>query len=205
MPNTSANRLVVRGPRDELRRFKRDVAAPRGERCWMGERIHLDLDRLRPPDHDVEAHEFMEKLGDLYADPKWNTWDNHVTRITPRQGDVYELEYSFVTAWSEPIGPVAWTSRKYPHLCFVLTGMDLGASSFTSSFIRRGRVRHWEMPQKTVDKLADYCVDDEGEEYLADWQFEIGDALVAHWNGALKRTFAERSSRQHARATYRRR
>jgi len=67
---------------------------------------------------------------------------------------------------------------------------------FASSFIRNGRVRRWEMPDRTIDKLADYEVDDEGNEFMLEWQSEIEKALAARWDGAVKRTLGDKKRRQ---------
>lgn len=147
----------------------------------------LDLDRLRPPDE--ESHErISEKLGDLYMDPKWNTWDVHVGR-TKTVGAHARLEYSFMTAWCEPLGPIAYASQDHPTLVFVLAAV--ADEEYTSAFVHRGRIRRWRMSERTWEKLADYEEEDEEEgEFLADYQPRIMEALLAHWENAIAKKMA---------------
>jgi hypothetical protein len=194
MPNESWNKLIVYGPRSEVEHFRahaRDLNGPDADARL------LDLDRLRPDADDPQAQKFENKLGELYWDPKWNAWDVNVTRLRVLASGAARLEYSFITAWSEPIGPVAYTSQSYPNLWFVLAGVEVGNAAFTTSLIHRGRVRHWEMPERVWAKHADY-EEFEGEEgkFLAGYQPRIMAELIAHWERKLESEASKAAARE---------
>jgi hypothetical protein len=197
--------MVVYGPLKAVQRFRDSVRGGKDnlpvayaealERVdWERGVNPLDLDKLRPPDEKT-ARAFAEKLGGYYYDPKWNTWDVNVYRIRTVKG-ISRLTYSFMTAWGEPVGPIAYGSLSYPELCFVLGGIDVGSHiPFSSYFIRRGRVRYWEMPEKTANRFAvmDRSEEDgEVSELYADYQPRIMKELLAHWDGVIERIFSRR-------------
>lgn len=141
----------------------------------------LDLDNLRPGDEESKLR-LQRRLGQLYMDPKWNSWDVQVSR-TKVDGAIARLEYSFMTAWCEPVGPIAHASEVYPDSIFVLAAV--ADDEFTSNLIRRGRVRRWEMPERTWQRLADFeMFEGEEGEFLAAYQPRIMEGLLAHWQEA---------------------
>lgn len=186
MPNESWNKLVVHGPPKHVRRFREAVRVSSPKR----QATALSLDHLRPRT-DKERETIARRLGDLDWDPKWDAWGVDVGRIRTQEG-IATLVYSFMTAWCEPIGPVACASMRFPELCFVLAGVETSNGDFTSSLIRRGRARHWTMPESVIEKVADF-EEYEGEEgpFLAGYQPGVMATLIAHWDSHVKRTFRE--------------
>lgn len=198
MPNTCWNKLRVIGPRPDVLRFRRRarggtnmrpahyamfVDSPDESGLAPGPNP-LDLDNLRPSDEESDLR-LQRRLGQLYLDPKWNSWDVQVSR-TKIDGAVARLEYSFMTAWCEPIGPIAHASEDYPDLLFVLAAV--ADDEFTTNLIRRGRVRRWEMPERTWQRMAEFEIyeGEEGEFFAAN-QPRIMEGLLAHWQKAEDR------------------
>jgi hypothetical protein len=167
--------------RDRLAREEKTYASAR--RKALKNPNPLDLNQLLPLPSEVCARGTQEILcwrADNWG-TKWNTWDVIVEPIRRLPEGMARLQYSFMTAWSEPIGAIARASKSHRALSFVLAGIDVSSSpDFTSHLICRGRVRTWRMPEKVWQKHAEMETDGENE-YLASYQPRFMSALLEHW------------------------
>lgn len=190
MPTVSWNKLVVFGPPTPVRQFRAAVRIAAPTRCATP----LSLDRLRPRD-DAERALVARHAGNGDWDPKGDAWDVEVGPLRIRVG-IGTLVYSFMTAWCEPIGPVACVSIRFPQLCFLLAGVEVSNGDFTSSLIRNGRCRHWRMPHTLIATVGEFepCAGAEGPSFAA-YQPRIMDALIRHWDSYVDR-FARRPARK---------
>lgn len=156
----------------------------------------LDLNQLLPlpPEISARGTEAILTWQTEHWDTKWNTWDVSVAPIRSLPKGLARLQYSFITAWGEPIGAIANASKSHRALYFVLTGIDASNEVFISHLIR-GRVRTWRMPVKVWQKHAE--METEGEdEQMASYQPGIMGELVNHWEEAALAKLGQISNRE---------
>src|SRR5215210_6107565 len=110
MPDMCLCRLVVSGPIRETREFVRAAAerpTKRRNRPHRGTGELLSFTRLRPIQNEEEADE-------LYGTPWPEPMDTTRGKLTRRGIAGGEIEYRFLTKWSEPAALFKFASKQFP-------------------------------------------------------------------------------------------
>jgi hypothetical protein len=126
MPNWCENRLEIDGPKKEISKFRQLVKA--SSRMYKSA---LSLAKLYPePDYTkIKVKKtFPQISGKKMADPEEAWWDWRVQNWGTKwdvdaELEVKEpehLEYTFVSAWSPPVGWLEKVSKNFPTLHFRL-------------------------------------------------------------------------------------
>ena len=125
MPNWCEDRLEVRGPADDLRRFYDQAKGPEPTNGEKPELLCFNNFVPRPPE-PIPSPDHM---------PGWWHWciQNWGTKWEPNEvnvvsGSIEEevVVYDFMTAWSPPCPAVAAMAKQFPTLHFVLRYREPG-------------------------------------------------------------------------------
>jgi hypothetical protein len=143
MPNWCSNTLTIEGSPNDIVRFKEKA---KGISAHSGEETVLSFQSICPmPDCKLTQYEQskdfdlrlmggeIERTKEQLLEDAWYYW--HLKHwdtkwdIHPEQWDVAEpsrLELNFDTAWSPPLGAIAWAGEMFPELKFRLQYYELG-------------------------------------------------------------------------------
>jgi hypothetical protein len=208
MPNTSLSKLVVIGPREDVRRFVK-AAEPLPDNPGEADpSAPLSYGRLRPLGE-------KEDPVDVYG-TKWLEPDQVSRSRIRKRGDEYAIEYQFVSAWGAPCSMMQEVSEDYPTLEFVLAEVGASDNSVGSWFMHRGHSDGWGMPDEDRERLymrivrkhgakdIDDLDDDTGFEVDMEFDQKGVDIATAYWTAdrrrALRATWRRPSRRKKAKA-----
>jgi hypothetical protein len=96
----------------------------------------LSFIRLRPIANEEEANE-------LYGTPWPEPIDTTRGRLAGRGTSKAEIEYRFVTKWSEPAALFKFVSKQFPALDFLLGAVAPAVGEANCWYFRAGRGRNW--------------------------------------------------------------
>ena len=110
------------------------------------------------------------------------------------RNDVARVAYNFQTKSPDVLDHFKGVSRQFPALHFVLAWGDPELTSISSDHVRAGRVRHYEIPDRTIRAtqrryLHEYVGEDlsgatDDQEWDADIEAEgeLIQRAIAHWD-----------------------
>jgi hypothetical protein len=126
MPNYCDNTLYVSGPADDVRAFAVDAA---------GDENILSFQQLCPePDFGtLGGRDSWYDWRILHWGTKWDADD-----VEGGVGSDSEIEYTFQTAWSPPIGAIQSATLRWPTLTFTLSYAESGADVAGQTVWRAG-------------------------------------------------------------------
>ena len=188
-----SHRLIVQGPHDVVRRFRRQMYReyPRtlAGRTWT-EIVTFSfaaLYEIAPAARRIEP--------EVPYDP-YDLCDWPIRRVSVRQS---EVRYRFHTRNLEMIGLIRALSRELPSLTFMLTTFCLDDNSIIAYRLRGGKLQQWTLPERqqqfhwertlTKFRLEEGEVAYANEEARGWHEEQMLAEAVGHWNRGRRRRY----------------
>jgi hypothetical protein len=194
-------RLVVRGPADDMAAFKR-AAASRSKLAYLTvdpqhRTQKLSFKKLRallPPKHSAKIDDDPEEPWDLVVDRVWRLNDG--TR---------QITYRFQLAHFDCDTLIREVSKLYPRLCLVLGCVEPAGDEQLSLLAYRGRVSRWRLPDAIREEmLFEIPIDAKDDDDEAAWMLDeanwaMMDMVVEHWRTKVDKLMSRALSGLHTR------
>jgi len=125
VPNWCENRLEVRGPADELRRFYEEAKEKDPSKGEKPELLCFNNFVPQPPE-PIPSPDHMPGWWH-WRIKNWGTkWEPQDVEVVSGSVEQERIEYQFMTAWSPPCTAVATMAKAFPTLHFILRYRETG-------------------------------------------------------------------------------
>lgn len=182
--NTWLQRLLVRGPTDEVKAFCK-AAGSKEKTHYVNERAWLRTQRLSftklykalPPD--------ISKAVNVEIDGMQDPFDLSIDPIKRHRDGTTAVTYRFQLSAMEPENFITVLSEFYPRLCFVVGMVDPNSNEASSILAYRGKASQWRLPNRRIEAIYPRSPD-EGDfwDYVeSDWK--AMDEVMDHWKAKV--------------------
>jgi hypothetical protein len=183
MGDTWLQRLVVRGPTAEVRRFRR-AAQGRAPTRYLTVKRHLRTQRLS----FIVLRALLPRVSARAIGEVEEPWDLAIDPLRRHDDGTLELTYKFQQSAFECDSLITEVSKLYPALCFVIACVAPSTDSQYSTLVHGGRTWAWTLPDRRKRAIWADVPESTGENgdavfqalVKADWQ--MMDTVASHWD-----------------------
>jgi hypothetical protein len=184
MSDSWINRLVVAGPVKDVQKFARVAMAFVPPDFGICSRKPVKAALCFESLYKLLPASGRKRVSYIEQEPE----DLTCERLVMSNNGTGHKEYKFMLSCYEPDSLFIEVSRIFPFLCFVLGWVAYHVDEAASKFIRHGKVRRFDLPDRRCRQIWAIKNKEWGEDsYEADTEADWAmlDAVVSHWDKTL--------------------